>query len=120
MEHSEEVRKFSRVTFHITATARVGDQQFVGAVENLSLRGLFMLTDKKLAVDEEVEIIIALNDQPENGLSIDGRVVRLTNDGIAFVFDKIEFDTYIHLKRLIELNIGDADKMDEEMESFFH
>jgi len=119
MDNSNEARRFTRVDFSIAANVKAGAQQFVGSVENLSLKGMFLVTDKTLPVDEDVEITIALNNQLENGLIIDAKVARVANDGIAFVFDKIEFDTYVHLKRLIELNTGDADMMDKETENLF-
>ena len=125
----QENRKFSRVDFRITATARVGAKQLVGTVENLSLRGIFLATDQHLAVGDEAEITVVLSKGPEDvqatdpneeGMSIevDGRVARVTGDGIAFAFDKIDFDSYVHLKNLIALNIGDASKVEEEMEAF--
>jgi len=120
MGDSIEARRFSRVNFHIKATVKFGSKQFVGNVENLSLRGIFLVTEEKLSVGDVAEIVISLSDDPENGLELEGKVARVTNDGIAFIFDKIDFDTYVHLKRLVEFNIGDPEQMDKEMENLFH
>jgi hypothetical protein len=116
MEFLGDTRKFSRVLFHIEATVKFGDQQFVGNVENLSLHGMFLLTNGKLAIGDEVAITIALNDHPENKLEIDGKVVRITENGIAFIFEKIDFDSYAHLKRIVEFNTDDADSIDDEVD----
>jgi len=120
MEQSQEHRRFSRVDFHIVAAVRAGDRQLAGTVENLSLRGMFIATDQQLPIGEEAEISIALNDQPEEELIIDvsGRVTRVTSNGIAFAFDKIDLDSYVHLKNIIALNMGDASKVDDEMTLF--
>lgn len=124
MEQSQEQRKFSRVDFHIVATVKAGDRQLAGTVGNLSLRGMFIETDQQLPIGEEAEINIALSDQPsdqpEEELIIDvsGRVIRVTSKGIAFVFDKIDLDSYVHLKNIIALNTGDVAKIDDEMTIF--
>jgi len=118
METVKTDRKFSRVDFKIVATVKKGTIEFVGAVNNLSMGGLYLLTSQKLTVGDEAEIMIALDDQPENGLAIDVRVARVTDNGIAFAFDKIDFDSYIHLKNLIALNSGDVEKIQDEMVSF--
>ncbi|MCL1893674.1 MAG: PilZ domain-containing protein [Holophagaceae bacterium] len=118
MDTENTDRKFSRVDFKIVATVKQGAVEFVGAVKNLSMGGLYLITDKKLSVGDEAELSIALDDQPENGLIIDVRVARVTDNGIALAFDKIDFDSYIHLKNLIALNSGDVEKIQDEMVSF--
>ena len=129
MENSRDSRKFSRVDFQIIATVTVGDKKLVGRVENLSLRGAFLITDQGLEVGDEAGIVISLNENLEKdhhvdlhdeGMVIDvcGRVSRVTEKGIAFTFDKIDFDSYVHLKNLIALNIGDASKVEDEMGAF--
>jgi len=108
-------RKFSRVEFKIVATIRQGPRQFIGAVSNLSLSGIFMTTDQKLPVGEVADVLIALNDQPENSVEMTGKVSRVTEEGIAFNFEKIDFDSYIHLKNLVALNSGDEGMIQDEM-----
>jgi len=108
-------RKFSRVEFKIVATVKHGQRQFVGAVSNLSLGGVFLATDQRLPVGEIADIVIALDDQPENSVEMAGKVARVTDDGIAFNFDKIDYDSFIHLKNLVALNSGDEGKIQGEM-----
>jgi Tfp pilus assembly protein PilZ len=108
-------RKFSRVDFKIVATVKHGPNRFIGAVSNLSLGGVFLDTDQKPPVGVVVDISVALDDQPENAVEITGRVARVTDEGIACTFDKIDFDSYIHLKNLVALNLGDESKIQEEI-----
>ena len=118
MEQTQEHRKFSRVEFRITATVRVGELLIEGTVDNLSLRGMFVTTDQKAPAGQEAEIVIALNDHADNELIINGRVARVTSDGIALVFSKMDFDSYVHLKNVVMFNAGDANKIQKEMEIF--
>jgi len=110
-----EKRNFSRVDFRIVATVKHGARQFVGAVSNLSLGGVFLVTDQRLPIGEVAEILIALDDQPENSVTMTGRVARAAPEGIAINFEKMDSDSYIHLKNLVALNSGDEGRIQDEM-----
>jgi Tfp pilus assembly protein PilZ len=117
MDNSISNRKFSRVDFRIVATVKQGAKQFAGEVKNLSLQGMFLATDQTLQVGDTAVVSVALDDQPENEVLVDVKVTRATEGGIAFSFDKIDSDSYIHLKNLVALNSGDDRKIQEEIDS---
>lgn len=109
-------RKFSRVRFNVAATIRSCDRQFQGAVENLSMTGMFLVTNEKLAEGELVDITIVLTGTlPEIAVNFNGVVSRIAEEGIGFTFDKIDLDSYMHLKNIIAYNIDDAEKVMEEI-----
>lgn len=109
-------RKFSRVPFRIDATIRVGERQFQGEVENLSMNGMFLETDEKLPEGERVDIVITLTgSSPAIQISFEGRVSRATEQGLGFTFEKIDLDSYMHLKNIVAYNIDDAEKVMEEI-----
>jgi hypothetical protein len=109
-------RKFSRVKFNVVATVRSVDRQFQGAVENLSMAGMFLVTDEQLAEGELVDITIVLpGTLPEIAIDFNGIVTRTAEDGIGFTFDKIDIDSYMHLKNIIAYNIDDAEKVKDEI-----
>ncbi len=109
-------RKFSRVRFNVGATIRIGDRQFQGAVENLSMTGMFLVTNEQLAGGEHADITIVLTGtEPEIAVSFNGIVTRLCDDGVGFTFEKIDLDSYMHLKNIIAYNIDDAEKVMEEI-----
>jgi len=127
VDETKGQRKFSRVDFRITAAVQCGGRLLNGTVENLSLRGMLMAADQKLAVGDAAEITIDLVGPPQGAadlseepplIQIDGRVVRVTDTGLAFSFERMDSDSYIHLKRIITLNSGDAMRADEEMQAF--
>ncbi|MEI6306269.1 MAG: PilZ domain-containing protein [Deltaproteobacteria bacterium] len=109
-------RQFSRVRFRIGATIKTADRQFQGKVENLSMRGLFLVTEERLPFGEQVEITMVLSGtSPELILDLNGTVSRVTENGLGFFFDKIDLDSYTHLKNIIAYNIDDAGKVMEEV-----
>jgi hypothetical protein len=112
------MRKFSRVPFHVVATVTAGSRSFQGAVTNLSMNGLFVETTERLPEGEAVEIVIALSGtDPETRVSFGGHAARLTEQGIGFHFDKVDLDSYTHLKNIIAYNMADPDKVMEEIYS---
>ncbi len=109
-------RKFSRVQFNVGATVRIGARQFHGAVENLSMTGMFLVTNEQLAEGDTADITIALTGTlPEIAVNFTGVVTRLTDDGVGFTFEKMDLDSYMHLKNIIAYNIDDAEKVMEEI-----
>jgi hypothetical protein len=109
-------RKFSRVPFHVTATATAAGRSFQGKVSNLSMNGLFLETPDRLPDGEVAELVITLQGtDPEIVVSFLGRVCRLTEDGIGFCFEKIDLDSYTHLRNIIAYNMADAEKVMDEI-----
>ena len=109
-------RKFSRVRFNVGASVKVGDRQFHGAVENLSMTGMFLVTSEQLEEGEPAEIAIVLaGTLPEIAINFNGVVSRVCEDGIALTFEKMDLDSYMHLKNIIAYNIDDAEKVMEEI-----
>lgn len=109
-------RKFSRVNFHVGATVRIAGRQFQGAVQNLSMTGMFLVTNEQLADGETAEITIVLTGTfPEISVNFNGVVTRIAEDGVGFTFEKMDLDSYMHLKNIIAYNIDDAEKVMEEI-----
>ena len=109
-------RQFSRVSFRVAATIITPERQFQGKVVNLSMKGMFLITGERLLIGEQVEIKMVLSGtSPEFVIDLNGTVSRIMDDGIGFYFDKIDLDSYTHLKNIISYNIDDAGKVMDEI-----
>lgn len=98
-------RNKSRVVFHVNASLEYNGNTVNGDVENLSTNGMFMNTTENINVDTEVEVSIYLSGTTsELSLKINGVIARKELKGVAVVFKEIEFDSFIHLKNIIEFN----------------
>lgn len=94
-------RQFDRMNFNAQVQINHADSSFTGTVENLSLKGLFVRTDQKVPLDETVGIILSFAGNNGNlALSLEGRVVRVVDDGIGLNFRKISIDS-------LERTLGD-------------
>jgi hypothetical protein len=109
-------RQFSRVNFRIAATIKTAERQFQGAVKNLSMRGMFLITEERLSVGDMVGItIVLIGSSPDISVSFEGKVCRVGENGLGFSFEKIDLDSYTHLKNIIVYNSDDAEKVIEEI-----
>ena len=108
-------RNKSRVVFHVNASIEYDGHTVNGDVENLSTNGMFMNTSEKIPVDTDVDVSIYLSGTTsELSLKINGIIVRNESKGVAVNFREIEFDSFIHLRNIIEFNTaGDSELMKE-------
>lgn len=75
---------------HVSHSGR----SFTGTVENLSLKGLFVKTDQQIPLDETVGVVLSFAGSNGNlSLSLEGKVVRVSEDGIGVNFKKISIDS---------------------------
>lgn len=81
---AKENRAFTRLAMYAKANMLLEDQCIEGEVENLSLKGTFIVTGERLGQNQVVSITI------DNTLacSIRAKVVRVTDKGIGLEFEK--------------------------------
>lgn len=82
-----------------------------GSSKNLSLKGIFVSTDKRFARGTLCFVKIYLTGGIEKiELLIEGTIVRQTDAGIGIVFNSMDIDTYSHLKNIVVYNrVDDSD-----------
>lgn len=101
MNHSEELRKITRnvmwpdTTAHLRYRTRYGTssisvEEEIVRIENLSARGMFVLSESQIILDTEVEIQIRFNDKI--CLNAMGKILRKEENGVAIKFTEIDKD----------------------------
>lgn len=80
------------------------------------MNGMLLETEERLPVGSAVDISLTLmGTEPEISVAFGGRVKRITDEGIGFQFDRIDLDSYTHLKNIISYNMADAEKVMDEI-----
>jgi len=98
----QDKRNFSRVDFKVSALLQCNGTAIKGEVKDVSLRGIYVLTDEVIPVGSPVEITIYLSStDPPIVISVSGSVARLVPGGIGCVFDKMDVDSFTHLRSII-------------------
>jgi hypothetical protein len=111
-------RNKSRVVFHVNASLEYDGHTVNGDVENLSTNGMFMNTSENIPINTEVEVSIYLSGTTsELSLKINGIIIRKEEKGVAVNFKEIEFDSFIHLKNIIEFNTAGDSEIKKEFEN---
>jgi len=113
MRFDMEKRHGSRVPFKTEAEITVGGATIKGEIKNLSLNGLFLLTDNILDTGLSVDVAIELSGSSTKlTISLKGIVTRQEENGISLKFDEMELDSFIHLKNILHYSNKDMDDFD--------
>lgn len=116
-----EKRNFTRIIFQTEAAVVSEDLRIRGEVENLSMNGMLLRTPDRIPVSANAEIRIVLSGaSPEISVEAKGHALRHESDGIAFQFDEMDLDSFIHLKNIIAHNRGDDGDVAEEFKGLIH
>lgn len=112
-----ERRRFQRVTFNAQTLLSQGEQVWQSALIDVSLKGLLISTPEHFNGDaaQPFTAQICLNEQ----LVLDMQVSLSHQNAhaLGFVCLHIDIDSITHLRRLIELNLGDAALLERDLQA---
>lgn len=109
-----ERRHFDRIPFGTTVYVRQERSEWVGSLEDISMRGVLVrATLKGVNTADLCELIIPLGD--ELILDFRGEIVHCVGDQTGFRFVEQDPATFSHLLRLLELNTGNPDRVEREL-----
>jgi len=100
-------RRYARVEFstRIVLTASSAKIEVMGSSRDLSLKGVFVDTDIRLAPGTECDLKIFLTGGVEDiELFIRARVARMVDTGLGISFEAMDLDSYTHLKNIVLYN----------------
>lgn len=112
-----ERRRFSRIAFGSLASVEQGGIKQPGQVVDLSLHGLLInnIDTQQFTLDSDIAVHFML-DGSEIKISLDGQIVMKSECELHIAIKLIDLESMSHLKRLIELNIGDDSLLYREIE----
>ena len=111
----EERRKRTRVPVAFDINILFQNDKIKVKTFNLSLTGISCTSDPRFRANELCETILTLNE--DTSLAIEGKILRIDEKEAIIVFLSMDEDTFFHLKRIIEYNATDADKIDQELKN---
>ena len=110
---TEERRKRTRVPVAFDIHVLFQGEKIQVQTFNLSLTGISCTSDPRFRTNELCEVILTLNE--DAALSIAGKIIRIDEKEATIAFLSMDEDTFFHLKRIMEYNAPDADKIDQEL-----
>lgn len=117
---AESHRLFSRVPFFAQVSLQLADQALRVDLLDIALKGALVRTGAPVAValGDPCHLVLPLTDGGES-IEMNGKVAHLEGRNIGVACDEIDLQSLTRLRRLLELNTGDADLMDRELSHLF-
>lgn len=108
-------RRFQRIEFDAATELVQGDRRWPVELHDLSLKGLLVRRPEGWDADAEqpFEARVRLADDAEVRMEV--AMTHEEGDLIGFVCQHIDLDSVAHLRRLVELNLGDEALLEREL-----
>ena len=116
-----ERRQFTRIHFRTNARLRLSDVQADVEVVDISLKGALVRPKAELfaTVGDQGTLEISLG-QSDSDIRMEVTVAHRKNDQFGLACREIDLDSITHLRRLVELNIGDESILNRELSALTH
>lgn len=114
-ESSNERRKFSRVLFDAHVELAQGDHQWRASLLDISLKGLLLQQKLPAELDQDQPILVKVILSDSTCIAMSVAIAHKHNQQVGLVCKSIDIDSVSHLRRLIELNLGDASAAEREL-----
>ncbi len=113
-------RVFSRIPFNAIATLHLSDATLQVGLLDIALKGALVRTGaaENLQLEQLCSLLLPLAGTDE-AIEMKGRIAHLGGRNVGVRCDHIELASLTLLRRLLELNTGDADLMDRELSQLF-
>lgn len=112
---SDERRQFTRVPFHIIAAVEFQGEIVEGRVSDLSMKGLFVTTQRSVPEGEFVAVTLRMPDtNPPLEFRLRALVVREIPAGIGLQICESEIQSFTHLRNIVAMQSDDPDRVLEE------
>lgn len=112
----DERRRFSRIIYKAPAELHQGQVKASCSIMDISLHGLLVsAVTEAIDADKLADVFFHL---PESDIiiSLQANIVEITSQYIRMSIEHIDIDSISHLKRMIELNVGDEELLHREIE----
>jgi hypothetical protein len=111
-------RQFTRILFSIKAALQVEDESYPVSIHDISLNGALVSTvNSKHSLKGRLGTLsFLLNEQiPDTEVMMHIAVVHEGEHEIGLQCNAIDIDSITHLRRLVELNLGDESQLNREL-----
>ena len=110
-----EKRRFHRISFDAECELHWQDEVWVSEVLDISLKGVLVKRPEgwNVPLKQPCEVIIHLDDH-ETGIVMAVELRHIDKERLGFKCQYIDLESATHLKRLVELNLGDQALLERE------
>lgn len=113
---TEDHRLFTRIPFEATVHITSSDGNWESGLIDISLKGILVQKPEGWQGTEDDPYLIELElGDSDASIRMDVSVAHIESSHIGFRCEHIDLDSITHLRRLVELNVGDTDILNREL-----
>jgi hypothetical protein len=110
-----ETRRFSRITFHTPALLDLPSGRVACQLQDISLKGALVEAEGKSVKAGQTCTLVVQLDASDTVIRMDGEIAHVEGSRIGVKADEMDLDSIGHLRRLVELNLGDDALLHREL-----
>jgi len=114
-QEQEQQRQFSRIPFEVPVTLQTEQQSWETDLIDISLHGALIKTPQIFEADQEQLYQLAIHLEGGLDICMDVLIAHHENEGVGLHCKNIDADSIAHLRRLIELNLGNPELLEREL-----
>lgn len=116
-----EKRNFTRIRLEGDAILETEERIFSSQLIDISLKGALIVrpADCHLIPPKPCALRLQLLDS-EVVIEMGGHIAHLHDEMVGICCDKIDLDSITHLRRIVELNLGDSSLLERELAELGH
>ena len=117
-----ENRHYHRVYFDCLVEFVSGECRHVCELVDLSLHGALLAACSGATPEAGTpcELIISLDESKEVQIIMVGTIARKIENRVGIQCESIDLDSMIHLRKLVEYNLGDIDLVNRDFDALVH
>lgn len=113
---NDERRKHSRIAFQTPATLIFPDRKLDVVVIDLSLKGALVTLPAGTSIDAASDCRLQVHlDREYNDITMETSIIHVEGENAGLLCLAIDLDSVTHLRRLVELNLGDPALLEREL-----
>ena len=110
-----EQRKFRRIPFDVSVSLHLGDTHWESTLADISLHGALIHTPEDFTPDTDAQYRLDIHLEGGPDIAMDVHVAHQETGTTGLRCDDIDVDSITHLRRLVELNLGDPELLEREL-----
>jgi hypothetical protein len=121
-DSQHERRAFSRVPFTGKVTVTREHARWVADLLDISMQGVLITrpADWPAGLIDNFHLNLSLDDRNRIAIAMDATLVHESKECLGFCCDHIDLDSMTHLRRLLELNLGDEERINRELSALIY
>ncbi len=109
-------RQFTRVLFSIPAKVKIDNITYPVSILDISLNGALVTTmESQQPLKGKLGVLHFFLSDNVSEVTMDFTVVHIEDNETGLQCNAIDIDSISHLRRLIELNLGDSNQLNKEL-----